>query len=358
MSNTYHVSINKLVKTKPDLKIEGMELNKKESFVISEIIKRNEQNNRTPDLFVNIHTDILRNYLREAYKEILVDMESRGLIEINGSYEVGSNSKSYRLGKDWRYGKVVENFYQQQRAVQHSGNVVIQNPVQQHIYDSLNQVTVETSPLELETKTPSRKARVVTSAQKFLAKEIDFKKGENSNRIYHSYLSCPKEGRKIFSLNGEPLVTLDIKNAHPFLCLSFYNEINNPVEMSEYINALKGDIYQLIDGDREEIKIQWCKFLSGGDFNHNNPVEDYVKKNFPSLYQFLLKQKDLALTLQNMEADIMISTVAKKCMLRSIPIITEHDGCSVPEQYEETVIHLIIDAVNERIGHKPTVTKK
>ena len=71
----------------------------KHNFIISSIIinafKSDEEN-----AYVNLYSQILKRILGDKYSQILTNLESLKIIEINNRYSVKRFTKSYRLNKN------------------------------------------------------------------------------------------------------------------------------------------------------------------------------------------------------------------------------------------------------------------
>lgn len=168
--------------------------------------------------------------------------------------------------------------------------------------------------------------------------------GANSGRVFTNFNTIKKELRQFCTIDGQKLMSIDLKSSQPYLMAQFMNK-NWPEESKTFYNAVtKNDIYlyflqkwnesnpsgfyrefsltknQMVEvhlNTRDDIKPEYLKMLF--KIKGRKPaLDETFKKEFPFVYENVQKQKEgLALTLQKEESDLFI------------PVCTEfaHLGC-------------------------------
>jgi hypothetical protein len=183
-------------------------------------------------------------------------------------------------------------------------------------------------------------------AGQIVFENFNVRRGDRCRRLFHSVIEMPKEGRAslIWRRTEKPVeCEYDVKSCHPVLLLTL---VTDEEERKRYINFLRRDIYDAIrvygsiKDTRQGCKDTWAGFVNDPNHSHeyskNNYVYQFYKKHFPLLTDAILKRSDMALHLQNLEADIMVDEVGKECMEHGIWYVPMHDGflCK-PEQVNE-----------------------
>lgn len=182
--------------------------------------------------------------------------------------------------------------------------------------------------------------------------------GPNSNRVYHIGITMPACGRSNIILKSNPnqnILNIDIQTCHPVLLLEFVT----PSESMTYKKWLDADIYQAIkdtmdtthEYTRDDIKQHWLDFVYGGK---KNICHKFYKKYLPKLWKYIMSNfKGLALVMQNLEADIMItqmSTFAKENIIFYGPM---HDGyITLDNDKKEMLMDKLTSLFQDRYGYR------
>jgi hypothetical protein len=194
-------------------------------------------------------------------------------------------------------------------------------------------------------------------------------------RVHTNFTSLNKPLRCCLSVDGKPLVGVDVSCCQPLLagalarryyrprgkdrmrtveydgegdpyCLRALREFEDhdgvPADVREFIGLCeRGELYQALagtGGDRARAKQDFLTFLMGRR-HYRGPVISASRSRFPSVARMLddLKSKEharVAWLLQNLESTLVISRACERLMRQSsdLPVYTLHDGVyTVPE---------------------------
>ena len=207
-------------------------------------------------------------------------------------------------------------------------------PWVEFIFQNLQQLSIAKKLLEIAD--PIESACCHDYAKKVFSGEFNCHYGDKSRRLFHSIIQMPKLGRAnlIWRDTGNPLeYEFDIKSCHPVLLLTL---MTNTEERNRYCCVLDCDIYDVIRAfddnkdTRDGCKTEFLRFINYDKKSHsaskNNYVYQFFKNHFPFFTNDILKQKDMALYLQNLEAKIMVDELGKFCMAKNIWYVPMHDG--------------------------------
>jgi len=165
------------------------------------------------------------------------------------------------------------------------------------------------------------------------------RRGRRVNRLYSPWTSTPRELRSACSMNGEPLVSLDLQASQPTL-------IGLLAEDAAFSEACFNDelylhICRLFAVDREQAKPIFLSYLYG---RNRKPtarntqaflVQQFVAERFPKTHAFIWQNKAIdhkafACRLQNLEADLFLDGIYGEMMQKRIEGLTLHDSIAVP----------------------------
>jgi len=290
-------------------------------------------------MFVNISRRSLKDKFDNHYTETIKSLLDKGYIEVNKNYSEGSFTKSYRIAEPYWNNERIFLESRKRQISPYKDRSITTNENERYVHQCLKQLEVTTDPETINVVTPIRRKLGIDSLQHITVGDVNFKKGKNSDRFFHNFLSMPKEYRECCTLDGSQLVTVDIKSAHPTFCYSFYKNIpNSAYEADKYKDILNNhDIYEFLTKDisRDDAKIEMVKFLSS-EKTYTSTVSKSFQNEFPLLYGYIDNQEKLCLYLQNLEAKIVCSHLVTKCRDLNFPIITEHDGFrALPSQVDQ-----------------------
>jgi len=181
-------------------------------------------------------------------------------------------------------------------------------------------------------------------------KDFNSSRPDEKSRIYNNLTNLKREYRQYISFNGKPLMMTDISNSQVLLSVAAVKNQysitsgrglkNLPADIKKYQDlAESGKFYEYImgkagyTGDRNKFKKQFFTdvFFSKVTEAWSTAIKDVFMQEFPTVYKIIneLKSKDyrnFAISMQRLEASIMIDTVAKKMIKAGKCILTLHDA--------------------------------
>ena len=380
----------------------------KHNFIISSIItnafKFDEANT-----YVSLYSKILKRILGDKYSEIINNLESLNIIEINNKYSVGKFSKSYRLNKTItdkysieKVGVLSLNFRKKlkselfesnrspiiKKLMKHTSNLKFINAEIEYlaekkiyrfiknfkegadrkgIYSNASLFRYE------ETSEALEKLNDYKSIEDFYNDNIAFTPTiAESGRIYHFVSSIPRTIRQCLRTKKDELIyEVDMASAQPSLLIlewikSLYStNIKEGQEESKMLLKLiyEGNIYQYISDNSSyfksleysALKKKILSTLYGKDNKSNENKElKILLPNFMKWINNTKKQygyKSVSLIGQKAEADIFVS-VYKELKLKTFAIII-HDSILTTEEHLEEIRRKLIN----RLIHQYSLTE-
>ena len=234
-------------------------------------------------------------------------------------------------------------------------------------------------------------------------------------RLHTRLTKCPKLLRNYISVNGQNLVSIDIKNSQPYMLLALLEPNNfkkmrtdhkpyltiltSPPSLSYKIPSIifrhsskiltskgfqkykkmvtNGSLYdefvKMIKIDPKEIKsgfsardivkfrFMLCFYSSNG--SNSNGMKSVFRSEFPEIYALIcdLKQKDhraLSILLQKVESTLVLDKICGKISKEypKIPLFTIHDSILTTQEYVNYVISIIEKECEKYIGVSPKLT--
>ena len=375
----------------------------KHNFIISSIIinafKSDEEN-----AYVNLYSQILKRILGDKYSQILTNLESLKIIEINNKYSVGKFSKSYRLNKNIadkhtieKVGVLTANFRKKLRnellksnrspvvkkIMRHTSNLKFINADIEYLADKKIYRFIQSSKGEIdlkgkysnaslfryeETSEALEKFNNYKSIEDFYTNNIFFTPTiAESGRIYHFVSSIPRTIRQCLrTKKGELIYEVDMASAQPSLLIlewikSLYssNNIEGEAESKMLLKLLyEGNIYKYISEhssyfnslEYSDLKKKILSTLYGKDNKSNENKE--LKRLFPNFMKWInntKKQygyKSVSLIGQKAEADIFVS-VYKELSIKTFALIIHDSILTTEENIEEIKRQLINKLISQ-----------
>ena len=365
-------------------------------YFINVILRRHFYDKSAFQGYVNLSQDILKKMLTsKRLYPILKALEDAGIIEINKSYEVGVNSKSYRLTQKYREAKIKRVSITDKPLLKKLKNVnreqrlrLLKTPAFANIHRSILEVYFPyEEALNLIDKLAIKENWSLHKYNSYLIQIEDIsiinKTNSNfitdvNNRLHHNYTSLPNSLLELCSWrNGEALYNIDASNCHPFLFNKIilemfgvtYEDIPElPADVQQYIKLTSnGTFYEYIMkylniplSKRKEYKIE---FFSKVFYTKRNTKElDIFKSLFPNVWEVLVKcksknYKDLANQLMKIESKVFVKRVPKKLyeIDKNINLISKHDSIICKEKHIEMVKNIIIEELTYLVGIVPTI---
>lgn len=310
-------------------------------------------NDSNLNMFVGISRKSLKDKFGNDYKTIINALIEKDYIEVNDRYLTKEFPKSYRISTRYRDNERIFVDSRKRQISNYKDQSIIKTENEQYLHDCLRQLIVSKDPNTIPQTKPIRRKLGIAALQHIVVGDVNFRKGEKTNRFFHNFLSMPKEYRECCTYGGEALVTVDIKSAHPTFCYSFYKNIpNSRDEAEKYADTIiNHDIYDLLRGgmSREIAKKHLSKFLASERVLYS-PVATNFCKEFPLLYSYIIKQDELCLSLQNLESEMVCNRLVTRCREFGYPIITEHDGFRALESHVDTIIEWLRVIIQDECG--------
>ncbi|MBK9221919.1 MAG: hypothetical protein IPO16_07310 [Saprospiraceae bacterium] len=262
------------------------------AFLLTQIVDvqslKKSMNLALADGFVSLHSTILQKFVKD-YSPYFRWMIQLGIIECDKKYVIGAYSRKFRLGPKYRGQKTQEHILSSKALVQkrkqgfidsvtRSKYIELHNDLKSLKIDNLseaikyaeseemreiaykstkadiiltNKIKGKKSPFiyldneQLEGEIKRMVQDKVNSWKNSLVKidegALYFKQDNTSFRLHTSAISVKKELRIFFRINGQPLVSCDIKNSQPTFSLRFFLKPTESTPIIDhYICSYKG----------------------------------------------------------------------------------------------------------------------
>lgn len=261
-----------------------------------------ENNNR----YVPLKTEYLKNMVSD-YKNCIKFLMDNGIIERSSNYIPNKRSYGYRissqyLGDGWvkaQIGNTMKKKITQQKKAQEQATPIIKGLAERrkHLIDFLKspkfQIDTEAALRELELY-PERQylkkqRQMAEKKEKFNTKEVvdeinqtmnNFKHlieiintkefdviiDESGHRLHSPLARLPKFLRKYLTYDGQPLVSIDLKNSQPFFSLllldeEFYKDKTNPYSLINVNDELYKKLCKVVSRCNKCLSIMMQKIL-------------------------------------------------------------------------------------------------
>jgi hypothetical protein len=356
--------------------------------------------------FVCLSAKILHDVLGCNYKKYLECLLDKGIIETDNHYMIGQKSKGYRLAEKYKNQRVkqveiTDKYILKKikafRAIQESK---IQLGPHQYIYKCLKQVEINIDGarnfIEQNINNNDEYTSYSISVDLIESKSFFFSVDSTAGRVHNNITNLSRNLRPFLRYNNEKLVEIDIANSQPFLFNILIIDYNNNINSSSYIyNTYKttniipsyvsnktdiliyrditssGKFYEnLMDKmeiyeDRSLFKVRFFKKVF---YSKENPY--YISEErkrftelFPNVSQVISYYKkddyrNLAISLQRVEADIMINRIVPRLANMGIYVLTIHDSILTTPDKIEIVKEIILQEFDNQYGLIPTIKIK
>ncbi len=164
-------------------------------------------------------------------------------------------------------------------------------------------------------------------------KDFSLGYGADSKRLYHRVVMMPSEGRRNLRHPLFPLAEYDLKTCHPYLLQTLFTDDS---ERRRYQELITGDIYTEIGErmgvpEREQVKTDFLRVVNPKEKSAGWLRRQYVfrffKKQFPRFTDSVLSVRtDLAISMQNLEAELMVQRLGAVCQTEGLFWVPQHDG--------------------------------
>lgn len=352
--------------------------------------------------FIQLDSMFLKSIIGGRYKQYLQRLIDLKIIETDNHYIVNVKFKGYRLTEKYRSEKAKQieiknefilrnvNLYNNKKK-QGKG---IQLNQHRYIYECLKQVTInyEEAKYFIESNITNIDKYVAYNSSINLidAKYWFFTVDETAGRVHNNITNLSRNLRPYLRYKKQKLVEIDITNSQPFLFNILINQYLSSYSISEgntessiilsYVHpdvelyrdlTMRGMFYKYLMnslGINEDSSTFKVRFFSKVFFSRENPKYVYAerkqfKKLFPNVSIIITHYKkddykNLAISLQRVEADIMINTIVPRLAQEGIYCLTIHDSILTTKDKVEQVKEIILDEFKMKYNLIPTVRIK
>jgi stress-induced morphogen len=356
------------------------------------------------DSFICLSAKILHDILGCNYKKYLQFLLDNGIIETDNQYIIGQKSKGYRLTEKYRHRKFEQVLITDKSIIE---NVAMFRAEQEnkiklnqhrYIYDCLQQIKIDAEGaknyIEQNIYNNEEYSSYNISVDLIESKSFFFTVDSTAGRIHNNITNLSRNLRPFLRYNNEKLVEIDIANSQPFIfniLINSYDTYSNnykrciydTANIPSYVSNKKTDIliyrdctssgkfYEyLMDNleiyeDRSLFKIRFFKKVF---YSKENPY--YISEErkrftelFPNVSQIISYYKkddyrNLAISLQKAEAEIMINKVVSKLAANGIYALTIHDSILTIPDKSEIAKEIILKEFKNHYGLVPTIKTK
>jgi hypothetical protein len=206
-------------------------------------------------------------------------------------------------------------------------------------------------------------------------KDFQFKCPASVDRVFYNITSMPSELRQFLRCGGKKLVYLDYSNFQPLLFIKYINDYlpENSDEVVKYIEwTTQGKFYKEVKRiitennvpitDEVNFKTDFFGRVFFSSEKRKYKYRTAFADTFPNVSKLISEvkgrnYKSLAVSLQKMEAGIVINTVFHELAVKypnsfALPV---HDAIICEESVKGIVYDLMINAVINKIGYEPAI---
>jgi hypothetical protein len=212
---------------------------------------------------------------------------------------------------------------------------------------------------------PIRRSLIKHHCEHIFFKDFSLGYGSNSKRLFHRVVMMPAEGRWNLKHDFLPLVEYDVKSCHPLLLVTLFDDAG---ERKRYEDLLATDIYTEIGKamgvpERERVKTAFLRVVNAEDKNSDWYRREYVlqffQERFPHFTKSVLSVRtNLAITLQNLEAELMVQRLGTHCQAEGLFWFPQHDGWISTVSDGEIIKDDACKIISGAVGFPPTVTSQ
>lgn len=335
--------------------------------------------------FTPLHSVLLKKVMGNAeYAGIIGKLVQMGVVEKNDKYRVKSISKRYRLVRNYFVGEydkvkiknaVIAANIQKLKIMMAKKNFQ-DFEIQQYTLDCLDKVELDKEKVKeimeelKKTATEEEYHAYVQQIEAIEDRNFFSVADQNTGRVFHNLNNLKRELREAVLIEGEETTEIDINCSQPTFLSTLY-PANHP-EKEKYVKFLETkDFYSEIGGEdieklgRKVVKQKIFKQIFFGRlrFNIGSRYFRRFKKLFPCLAELVIGMKlndhaALAVFLQSMEADAVVSNCIFALKELDIPAISIHDSILVKKSDVEIARKYMFDSVKDALGFEPKLTIK
>ncbi|HOX59025.1 MAG TPA: hypothetical protein P5205_18075 [Candidatus Paceibacterota bacterium] len=212
---------------------------------------------------------------------------------------------------------------------------------------------------------PIRRYLVKDHCEHIFFKDFNLRYGKDSKRLYHRAVMMPSEGRRNLRHPFFPLIEYDLKTCHPYLLQTLFTDDS---ELVRYQDLLTADIYTEIGRAtggylREQVKTDFLRVVNPKEKNQTWLGQHYLfrffKERFPAFTESVLSVRtDLALAMQNFEADLMVQRLGAVCQGHGLFWVPQHDGWISTVNDGPTIENYAQEIVSGAVGFPARFTRE
>ena len=200
-------------------------------------------------------------------------------------------------------------------------------------------------------------------------------------RFFHVFTRCPRDLRQFVTFKGQPLFDIDMSDCQPALHATLYPldseekpkfiEVVSGGKFKHFINTNLENRFDELNPDEMKKFKKECfgSIFYGSPFAKENEMAKAFRDDFPELAELIKLQKpynnkrDLPVSMQNMEASVVIDKVAVQFAENhrdeeDICLISIHDCLITTAQYVDEIKYLMVKGFNELLGFDLSVKVK
>ena len=333
------------------------------AWVIHTVVSRSEDY----ELFTNINRSVWSNRLGSNYRRFLDWLVVNEILEENVRYRNDSKNPEKNYSMSFRVKGLNDSNVSQQlvvitrtlsRVSHFNDQSELNDNVTRYVHQCLQELTVNKDLVVIHDSV--REALALEQCKRIWSGSFNLHYGEKSQRLFHSVIMMVREGRQNLRLrtSGEVLVYCDVKTCFPNLLVNY---IQDPNEKAVWLDALNHDLYDVArnklnsNHSRDEVKVQFSKFLSDPKHPTNNVPGRFLETLCPLLLETIRGDPNMALNLQNLEASILVHQMVNWAILHHIWYVPMFDGFLCKHQHLVQVVNQATNLLEQRLGHRPVI---
>jgi len=192
-------------------------------------------------------------------------------------------------------------------------------------------------------------------------------RGTKVNRLYSPWVVASKRVRKLFTLDGGEIVSLDMRAAQPTFVACFARDDQLLTACME--DKLYGGLMSHLSAQRDKTKKYFLAYLFGHirksttGLTQAFEIQEYMAQLFPITANYVEKEKtpnfkNFARKLQNYEADIFVDGIFMELAHRNITALTVHDSISCQKSKVEECRQVMKKIISDKTGNSKFVIKE
>jgi hypothetical protein len=336
------------------------------AWVVHTVVSRTEEY----DWFTNIERSVWSNRLGSHYRRYLDWLVVNEILEENTRYRNDSKNPERNFPMSFRVKGLTNQNASRQLVVQtrtlsrvshFKDQSELVDDVTRFVHQCLQDLMVTRDLVLIQDEV--RNALALEQCKRIYSGCFNLRYGDKSKRLFHSVIMMVREGRQNLRLrtSGEVLVYCDVKTCFPNLLVSY---IKDPNEKTLWLDALNHDLYEVArtqlnsTHSRDEVKVQFSKFLSDPDHPTNNVPGRFLEKQVPLLLETIRGDANMALNLQNLEASILVQQMVHWAIQNHRWYVPMFDGFLCTQRHSSQCIEQAQTFLELKLGHRPYINQQ